>query len=71
MSQQPLFQALPVAGEKWNKPGSKEKPVIVQRVYTHPMYGETWIGAERKGGDMLGYWGSLDRWLAQGWVKVK
>lgn len=71
MTQDALFNVMPEVGEKWNKPGSTDKPVIIQRVYTHEMYGVTWIGAQRKGGDMLGYWGPLDSWLAQGWVRVK
>ena len=71
MSHEALFQTLPAEGEQWNKPDSTDKPVTVQRVYTHKMYGVTWIGAQRKGGDMLGYAGPLDSWLAQGWVRVK
>lgn len=71
MSQHSLFTDTPLEGEQWNKPGSTDKPVIVKRVYTHKMYGTTWINVERKGGDMLGYGGPLDSWLAQGWVKVK
>lgn len=69
--QDALFSVMPAVGEQWNKPGSTDKPVVIQRVYTHAMYGVTWIGAQRKGGDMLGYWGPLDAWLAQGWERVK
>lgn len=71
MTQDSLFTTTPQVGEKWNKPGSTDKPVIVERVYTHEMYGVTWIGVQRKGGDMLGHWGPLDSWLAQGWVRIK
>lgn len=71
MTQEALFTTMPAEGELWNKPGSTSKPVLIERVWVHGMYGVPWVSAQRKGGDMLGYGGPVDSWLAQGWVRVK
>jgi hypothetical protein len=70
--QAPLFNTIPVEGEHWDKPDSKLKPLLIDRVWEHEMHnGELWVRAGRSNGDWSHIGGPVKWFLSLGYVKVK